>query len=175
MAHGDGQRDDAAPHRRDEDGSLRLRIRLASDLADLVEQVAPGRALIPYIRAVLRDAAPRDAHEVNRGGSCAEVYPPGDPGTGSRRGAGDAKRVGDRRTDHRARPAQRLYTVDQAAASLGISASTLFRQIRAGQVAHTKLGRRVGLSDAQIDAIARSGERDPLQSQRPSSRRRTNL
>jgi excisionase family DNA binding protein len=72
------------------------------------------------------------------------------------------------------RPAQRLYTVEHAAASLGISAQTLYRQIREGRVAHTKLGRRIGLSDAQIDAIAKSGERNPVRSPRPS-RRRTNL
>ncbi len=48
---------------------------------------------------------------------------------------------------------RRAYTMSEAAIVLGVSRSTLHRQIQAGQIPHIRIGRNIRISHAQLNRV----------------------
>lgn len=61
-----------------------------------------------------------------------------------------------------------LLTIPEAAAQLRMSQSWLRHEVAARSVPHRRIGRRVFFTDADLAAIIRAGEVEPL---RPTRRR----
>lgn len=55
---------------------------------------------------------------------------------------------------------ERLYSVDEAAGTLGISPLTLGDWLRAGKIAGTKIGRKWRITESDLQAFIDAGRRD---------------
>lgn len=57
-------------------------------------------------------------------------------------------------------PAERLYTVEEAAEHLCVSKVTLSRWLRSGKIRGVKIGRAWRIPESALDEVARQGTRE---------------
>jgi excisionase family DNA binding protein len=66
-------------------------------------------------------------------------------------------------------PLRRLYTVEEAALLVGVARSTMYERVATGDMPATRLGRRVYITAAALEALL--GEPPPTTSELAAARR----